>query len=278
MCPSYMVTREEKHSTRGRARMLFEMMNGEVIDDGWKSDEVKDALDLCLSCKGCKGECPVNVDMATYKAEFLSHYYEGRLRPRHAYAFGWIHIWSRTRVGRAVGGQPLHAITRAWRDCAIYGRSASEAEDSRVCPPVVQDLVPVACTEESARAAGRSLRRHFQQLFSARCGDRRHRGARRRRLSGERAHGGICAAAGHFTIMVFSGWPSAGGSTCSTGCGRIISVGVPMVVLEPSCWAAFHDELSICLPNNEDAKRLKDSDLYAERFSAEACAGLPAPS
>ncbi len=68
MCPSYMVTREEKDSTRGRARMLFEMMNGEVIEDGWKSDEVKDALDLCISCKGCKGDCPVNVDMATYKA------------------------------------------------------------------------------------------------------------------------------------------------------------------------------------------------------------------
>src|SRR6185437_1686711 len=94
MCPSYMVTREEKHSTRGRARMLFEMMNGEVIEDGWKSKEVKDSLDLCLSCKGCKGDCPVNVDMATYKSEFLSHYYEGKLRPRHAYAFGWIHIWS----------------------------------------------------------------------------------------------------------------------------------------------------------------------------------------
>ena len=74
MCPSYMVTREEMHSTRGRARMLFEMMNGEIIEDGWKSEAVKEALDLCLSCKGCKGDCPVNVDMATYKAEFLSHY------------------------------------------------------------------------------------------------------------------------------------------------------------------------------------------------------------
>jgi ferredoxin len=82
MCPSYMVTREEKHSTRGRARLLYEMMRGETITDGWKSEEVKEALDLCLSCKGCKGDCPVDVDMATYKAEFLSHYYEGRLRPR----------------------------------------------------------------------------------------------------------------------------------------------------------------------------------------------------
>ena len=68
---------------------------GDVIRDGWKSEAVFDALDLCLSCKGCKGDCPVNVDMATYKAEFLSHYYENRLRPRYAYAMGWVHRWSR---------------------------------------------------------------------------------------------------------------------------------------------------------------------------------------
>ena len=88
MCPSYMVTREEKHSTRGRARLLFEMIRGDVVNGGWRDEEVQEALDLCLSCKGCKRDCPVNVDMATYKAEFLSHYYEGRLRPRYAYAFG----------------------------------------------------------------------------------------------------------------------------------------------------------------------------------------------
>ncbi len=95
MCPSYMVTRDEKDSTRGRARLLYEMLRGDVIHDGWKSEEVKDALDLCLSCKGCKGDCPVNVDMATYKAEFLSHYYEGRLRPRYAYSMGLIDWWAR---------------------------------------------------------------------------------------------------------------------------------------------------------------------------------------
>ncbi len=95
MCPSFMVTHEEKHSTRGRAQLLFEMLEGDVIRDGWASDDVKDALDLCLACKGCKGDCPVHVDMATYKSEFLSHYYQVHRRPRHAYAFGWIHRWAR---------------------------------------------------------------------------------------------------------------------------------------------------------------------------------------
>src|SRR5204863_9094171 len=95
MCPSYMATREEKHSTRGRAHLLWEMLQGEVITSGWRSEEVKDALDLCLSCKTCKTECPTNVDLATYKAEFLAHYYEGRRRPLHAYAFGMIDRWAR---------------------------------------------------------------------------------------------------------------------------------------------------------------------------------------
>ena len=95
MCPSYMVTREEKHSTRGRARLLNEMIRGDVVKDGWRNEEVREALDLCLSCKGCKHDCPVQVDMATYKAEFLSHYYERRLRPRYAYASGLIYWWSR---------------------------------------------------------------------------------------------------------------------------------------------------------------------------------------
>ncbi|MGH9465899.1 MAG: FAD-binding and (Fe-S)-binding domain-containing protein, partial [Terriglobales bacterium] len=89
MCPSYMVTREEMHSTRGRARLLQEMAEASgPIQGRWRNGDVKEALDLCLACKGCKGDCPVKVDMATYKAEFLHHYFKGRIRPRAAYALG----------------------------------------------------------------------------------------------------------------------------------------------------------------------------------------------
>jgi FAD/FMN-containing dehydrogenase/Fe-S oxidoreductase len=94
MCPSFHVTREEKHSTRGRARLLFEMLRGETIPNGWHDEGIKDALDLCLACKGCKGDCPVSVDVATYKAEFLAHYYEGRKRPAAAYSMGFIDKWA----------------------------------------------------------------------------------------------------------------------------------------------------------------------------------------
>src|SRR3954452_6237865 len=103
MCPSFMVTRDERYTTRGRTRMLFEMLQGEAIGDGWRDEEVKESLDLCLACKGCRGDCPVHVDVATYKAEFLAHYYEKRLRPLSAYALGLIPLWARlaSRAPRA---------------------------------------------------------------------------------------------------------------------------------------------------------------------------------
>ena len=109
MCPSYQVTREEEHSTRGRARLLFEMLDGHgdsPVRSGWRSSEVKEALDLCLACKGCKSDCPASVDMATYKAEFLAHHYAGRLRPRADYATGWLpalaQVVTRARLARVV--------------------------------------------------------------------------------------------------------------------------------------------------------------------------------
>lgn len=90
MCPSYIATQEEIHTTRGRARLLFEMVRGDYIESGWRSEAVHESLDLCLACKGCKKECPVSVDMASYKAEFLHHHYGKRLRPRQYYAMGFI--------------------------------------------------------------------------------------------------------------------------------------------------------------------------------------------
>ena len=118
MCPSFQVTGEEKHSTRGRARLLYEMLAGEVITDGWRSTEVRDALDLCLSCKGCSSDCPVNVDMATYKAEFLHQHYKRRLRPASHYSMGWLPLWLRLAsrmpglANRVMAGRLAPALKR----------------------------------------------------------------------------------------------------------------------------------------------------------------------
>ncbi|MFD8480642.1 FAD-binding and (Fe-S)-binding domain-containing protein [Kitasatospora sp. NPDC059673] len=95
MCPSYMVTKEERHSTRGRARLLGEMLRGELVTDGWRSPEVREALDLCLGCKGCASDCPVQVDMATYRSEFLYHHYRFRPRPATHYSLGLLPLWLR---------------------------------------------------------------------------------------------------------------------------------------------------------------------------------------
>jgi FAD/FMN-containing dehydrogenase/Fe-S oxidoreductase len=95
MCPSYQATREEKDSTRGRARVLQEMINGEVVRQGWKSPEVHQALDLCLSCKGCARDCPTGIDMAAYKSQVLDHTYRHKIRPRSHYALGWLPRWGR---------------------------------------------------------------------------------------------------------------------------------------------------------------------------------------
>jgi FAD/FMN-containing dehydrogenase/Fe-S oxidoreductase len=115
MCPSFMVTREEKHSTRGRAHLLQDMLKGDVISDGWKNAQVKESLDLCLACKGCKSDCPVNVDMATYKAEFLFNFYKGRFRPAASYAMGWIYWWARlsSTMPRVVNFFTQNAVTGA---------------------------------------------------------------------------------------------------------------------------------------------------------------------
>jgi FAD/FMN-containing dehydrogenase/Fe-S oxidoreductase len=109
MCPSYRATGEENDSTRGRARMLQEMVRGETVKDGWRSTEVKDALDLCLSCKACSSDCPVGVDMATYKAEFLHHHYKGRLRPRSHYSLGWLPL---TSALAGFAARPVNALLR----------------------------------------------------------------------------------------------------------------------------------------------------------------------
>ncbi|MEU1000037.1 FAD-binding and (Fe-S)-binding domain-containing protein [Streptomyces tibetensis] len=109
MCPSYRATGEENDSTRGRARMLQEMVRGETVQDGWRSTEVRDALDLCLSCKACSSDCPVGVDMATYKAEFLHQHYKGRLRPRSHYSLGWL---PRTSALAGYAARPINLLLR----------------------------------------------------------------------------------------------------------------------------------------------------------------------
>ncbi|MEV0372294.1 FAD-binding and (Fe-S)-binding domain-containing protein [Streptomyces sp. NPDC050636] len=134
MCPSFRATGEEQHSTRGRARLLHEMLAGEVITDGWRSPEVRDALDLCLSCKGCRSDCPVGVDMATYKAEFLHHHYAGRVRPASHYSMGRLPQWLHTAAPAAL---VLNGLART--PLAGLGKRLAGIAPERPIPPLAME-------------------------------------------------------------------------------------------------------------------------------------------
>lgn len=119
MCPSYRATGDEKDSTRGRSRVFQDMVRGgRTVDDGWKSEDVREALDLCLACKACSNDCPTGVDMATYKSEFFSHYYEGKKRPMSHFSLGWLPRWLKitarfSPIVNAVMGSPLGKVVAA---------------------------------------------------------------------------------------------------------------------------------------------------------------------
>lgn len=186
MCPSFRATGEEAHSTRGRARLLHEMLAGDaggVITDGWRSTEVRDALDLCLSCKGCRSDCPVGVDMATYKAEFLHHHYRHRLRPASHYAMGRLPQW--LRLAAPFAG-PLNALARVRPLAALAKRLAGIAPERGI---------PVLARETFTRWLLRE-RGEGARVFGG--GGRRRRGGgawgffggRRRRGEGARVFAG----------------------------------------------------------------------------------------
>lgn len=113
MCPSYQATRDEKDSTRGRSRILQEMVNGSLVTGGWKSPEVHEALDLCLSCKGCARDCPTGIDMASYKSRVIHETYKGRLRPRNHYALGWLPRWGRLITALPGLGSLVNVVGKA---------------------------------------------------------------------------------------------------------------------------------------------------------------------
>ena len=265
MCPSYMVTREEEHSTRGRARMLYEMIEGDVLKNGWHNDEVKESLDLCLACKGCKGDCPVQVDMATYKSEFLSHYYKGKLRPRTAYAFGWIYWWSRlASLMPGVANFFMHAPVLSGITKAIAG---------------------VAPKRKMPKFADRTFRNWFNER------EKKQHGKQKVILWTDTFNNfflpetlvagmNVLEAAGFEVILtkkiLCCGRPLYDFGMLNQARKLLVDImhtlkdeirdGVPIVGLEPSCVAVFKDELQNLFPNDKTATRLNDQVFTLAQF------------
>ncbi|MGN6130373.1 MAG: (Fe-S)-binding protein, partial [Nocardioidaceae bacterium] len=268
MCPSFQVTREEKHSTRGRARLLFEMLRGEVIKDGWQNDEVYDALDLCLACKGCTNDCPVNVDMPTYKAEFLYQRFKSakKWRPRYAYAMGFIDQGARiaSKMPEVANFVTQTPVLRS------LARFAAGVDQHRPVPK----FAPMTLQEWLRRRGGTTNPNGKPVvLFPDTFNNHMHTDV-----------GVACVEA-----IEAAGWQviMPEGHVC---CGRplydygfldvaekylrgVVDVlrehvraGTPVVGMEPSCLAVFKDEITKILPHDDDARRLNRNAYHFAEF------------
>ena len=263
MCPSYMVTKEEEHSTRGRARLLYEMLSpheDSPIKDGWRSTEVRDALDLCLACKGCKSDCPVNVDMATYKAEFLHHHYKGRIRPAAHYSMGWLPLLAR------IASRVPRLVNRALRapGLSTMGKRAAGVAVEREAPAFATETL---LSWWSGRTAGRPepdpraattvvvWPDTFTNRFDPHIG---------------RAAVAVLESAG-FDVAIPDAAVCCGLTWISTGqlsmaqrvIGHTLDVlrpwleaGTPIIGLEPSCTAVFRADMPEMLPDDKLVERL----------------------
>ncbi len=269
MCPSYMVTLEEEHSTRGRAHMLFELLQGEVIDGGWKNEQVKQALDLCLACKACKSECPANVDLATYKAEFLSHYYEGKRRPLHAYAFGMIDRWAELgsfapQIFNLLSGVPKRML-----------RLAPQRQMPQLASITFQHWARTHRVPSSGGSVilwADTFNNYFKPETS-------------------QAALAVLTRAG-FNVMVPQTHLCCGRPLYDFGMldkakqyvRRVMQVlaveidaGSPIVILEPSCASVFRDELCNLFPEDPRAKRLQQQTFLLSEFLQHHAPGYQPP-
>lgn len=265
MCPSYMVTREEMHSTRGRAHLLWEMLHGDVIRDGWHDEHIKEALDLCLACKGCKGDCPVNVDMATYKAEFLAHYWEGRVRPIHAYAFGWIDKWARF-ASIAPGFANLFTQLPVLRDLAKV--MVGVPRQRQIPAFAAQTFRTWFRNRESASRTGRKVllwADTFNNYFMPETAQAavevlEHAGCKVELLDQH-----LCCGRPLYDYG-FLGMAQSYLRRNLTALALHVAANTPIIVLEPSCCSVFRDEMCNLFPESEEAKKIAENTFTLSEF------------
>jgi Fe-S oxidoreductase len=269
MCPSFQATREEMHSTRGRAHLLFEMMRGDALERGWREEAVREALDLCLQCKGCKHDCPVSVDMATYKAEFLAHYYSDRVRPMAAYSMGLVFLWARLAAqapGLANVVLQSHGAGAALRRLAGFApqreapqfapetfqhwffrreRAAAEHANNRQTVILWPDTFNNYFLPSTAKAAVSVLEGAGYQVAVP----------RQRLCCGRPLYDyGMLGLAKRKLRQVIGALRPA------------IRAGIPVIGLEPSCVSVFRDELRNLMPGDEDAQRLAKQTMLLSEF------------
>jgi FAD/FMN-containing dehydrogenase/Fe-S oxidoreductase len=265
MCPSYMATREEMHSTRGRTRLLFEMLRGDPMKGGWQSEPVKEALDLCLACKACKTECPMNVDMATYKAEFLAHYYEARPRPRAALAMGLISRWARLAefapwLANFFTQTPgLAALTK------FFGGVAQQRRMPKFARQTFVGWFRKRAAQNSAKPQvilwPDTFSNHFHpQIAEAAVEVLEHAGYRV-----ILPQAGLCCGRPLYDFGMLDR-AKAQLEEILVALKPHIDAGTPVIGLEPSCVSVFRDEMTNLLGPNPQADQLRQQTFLLSEF------------
>ena len=276
MCPSFRATREERFSTRGRAHLFWEMLQGEVIEDGWNSTEVKEALDTCLACKGCKSDCPTHTDMASYKAEFLSHYYENHRRPRQAMFMGRIGQWApwASRFPRLVNfamSSPVVSRLGKW----VAGVAAQR--DLPVFAP--KTFRALSGKKTAGRGTGRqkvilwvdTFNDHFSPQVATAAMEVLERIGYEVVLPRKR----LCCGRPLYDYGLLDEARALLAGIVEELADEVRS-GVSVVGLEPGCLSVFKDELLKQLPDNDVARRLSQQSFLFSDFVAQTGFAWPA--
>jgi Fe-S oxidoreductase/FAD/FMN-containing dehydrogenase len=299
MCPSFRATRDEEHSTRGRAHLLWEMTKRDVIQDGWQSEAVKESLDFCLACKGCKSDCPVGVDVATYKSEFLSHYYETNSRPLKHLALSNLDLWMRA-ASHAPGLVNLATQLPGLRDLA---KLAAGIPAQRRIPPLAPQTFKEWWEEKCSAGVSPAVERASRPLAPEPRRGSSWRDAGATVLlwadtfnnhflpSTAKAAAEVLEAAG-FDVVVPRNHLCCGRPLYDIGAiDRAkslllqimdellpeIEASTPIVVLEPSCASVFRDELTNLFPEDERAHALSKQVFLLSEFLEQRAKNFPLP-
>lgn len=277
MCPSFRATREEKYSTRGRARLFFELLKGEVIEDAWQNEEVKDSLDLCLSCKGCKTDCPTNVNIARYKTEFLSRYYSEKRRPVMDAMIGRIGEWlpHATKLSPVLNyamGNPLVRTAGAYFGLARQAKFPKIASKSFRSTATAKRILQ----NEGIRAGNDVLLwvDSFNNGFTPKVLEAGVTVLEALGFTVKLMKRHVCCGRPYYDVGMIDEAKS-NLEQILTQLEPVLEDGLPVIVLEPSCLSVFRDEMPGLFPNDKRAKQLEKSIMTLSEFIKSRALELP---
>lgn len=277
MCPSFRATREEKYSTRGRARLFFELLKGDVIEDAWQNEEVKDSLDLCLSCKGCKSDCPTNVNIARYKTEFLSRYYSEKSRPMMDAMIGRIGEWlpHATRLSPVLNYAMGNSLVRS---AGAYFGLARQARFPKIASKSFRNSVTAKrILKNEGISAGNEVLLwvdSFNNGFTPKVLEAGVTVLEALGFTVKLMKRHVCCGRPYYDVGMIDEAKSNIEQILSQ-LEPVLDDGLPVIVLEPSCLSVFRDEMPGLFPTDQRARQLEKSIMTLSEFIKDRGLDLP---